>query len=439
MKKRLAFLLAMVTACTMLASCSGNGGSAAQSEPGKDSNPAADVTLSFTWWGNQTRTERTEAACNLYTQQHPNVKFELNPISGKEYWDKVTALAAGGNAPELMQQDYDRFRIFQEKKILEPMNAYVDNGTIDLTDIPEAFLGAGQVDGQYYAFNLGVNAPCLVYNKTMLDGAGITVPDQMTWDDFHALAKEVYEKIGVKTSYGTYYGPQHQIRMSVRNAGKHVYNEDGTGLGFDDVKLVERVFANYEYSYTSGYGVPGEMYTGATSVELGPIVTGDSWCEFLNSNQVVALQAAMEDEVAMVMNPEFADKTMDGAYLKPSVMISLSAQGTDDEKNASAAVVNYLLNSIEANEILLAERGVPINTKVREALADKVDETTKKTFDFISVVENHCSEIDAPDPSCASELDAAAKVLMDEVLYGKKTAAQAAEEWMTKANSLLGA
>ncbi|MCI8623396.1 MAG: carbohydrate ABC transporter substrate-binding protein [Provencibacterium sp.] len=452
MKKHLAILLALTTACTALAACSSDNSSpssaapaapassagAGTSEPAKEPE-AAPVTLSFSWWGNQTRTERTEGACKLYTEMNPHVTFELNPISGKEYWDKLTALAAGGNAPELMQQDYDRFRIFQEKGILEEMNAYVDSGAIDLSGIPEVFLGSGQVDGKYYAFNLGVNSPCLVYNKTMMDAAGITVPEQPTWDDFHALAKEVYEKTGVKTSYGTYYGPQHQIRMSVRNAGKHVYNADGTGLGFDDAGLVERVFANYEYSYTSGYGVPGEMYTGATSVELGPIVTGDSWCEFLSSNQVVALQAAMEDELAMVMNPEFADKTMDAAFLKPSVLISLSSQGTQEEKDAAAAVVNYLLNSVEANDILLAERGVPINTEVREAIADKVDEATKKTFDFISLVEGHCSEIDAPDPSCASELDAAAKVLMDEVLYGKKTAKQAGEEWMAKANSLLKA
>ena len=448
MKKYLEILLAIVMACTILAACGGNASSTTQpaSSEGAVSSSAGepatapDVTLSFSWWGNQTRTERTEGACNLYTELHPNVTFELNPITGKEYWDKLTALAAGGNAPALQQQDYDRFLVFQQKGILEGMNAYVDNGTIDLTDIPEVYLSGGQVDGQYYAFNLGVNVPCLVYNKTMLDAAGITVPEQPTWDDFHALAKEVYEKTGVKTSYGTYYGPQHQIRMSVRNAGQHVYNEDGTALGFDDVSLVERVFANYEYSYTSGYGVPGEMYTGATSVELGPIVTGDSWCEFLSSNQVVALQAAMEDELAMVMNPEFADKTMDAAYLKPSVMISISAQSTQEEKDAAAAVVDYLLNSVEANEILLAERGVPINTTVREAIADKVDETTKKTFDFISFVEDgRCSEIDSPDPSCASELDATAKVLMDEVLYGNKTAAQAAEEWMAKANTLLGA
>ena len=442
MKKisRRSFLAATgsLAALTALTACGGGSSSTAASSGAAGGEPV-DVVLGFSWWGNQTRTERTEAACNLYTENNPNVTFELSPITGKEYWDKLTALAAGKNTPALMQQDYDRFMTFMEKGILEPMNAYVDNGTIDAADIPEAFLGSGAVDGKYYAFNLGVNVPCLIYNKKLLADAGITIPLQPTWDDFHNLAKEVYEKTGVKTSYGTYYGPQHQIRMSVRNAGLHVYNETKDGLGFEDLALVERVFANYEYAYTSGYGVPAEMYTGATSVELGPIVTGDSWCEFLNSNQVVALQAAMQDEVDMVMNPEFADKVMDAAYLKPSVMISLSAQRTQAEKDAAAAVVNYLLNSVEANEILLAERGVPINTVVREAIADKVDASTKKTFDIVSTVQEHCSPIDAPDPSCASELDATAKVLMDEVLYGKKTAKQAAEEWAAKAKSLLGA
>lgn len=443
MKKisRRSFLAATgaLAALSALTACGGSSSSAPAGSGSAGGNEPVDVVLGFSWWGNQTRTERTEGACNLYTENNPNVTFELMPITGKEYWDKLTALAAGKNTPALMQQDYDRFMTFQEKGILEPMNGYVENGTIDITDIPESFLGAGEVDGKYYAFNLGVNVPCLVYNKTMLTNAGITIPEQPTWDDFRALAKEVYDKIGVKTSFGTYYGPQHQIRMSVRNSGKHVYNETKDGLGFDDLSLVERVFANYEYACTSGYGVPAEMYTGATSVELGPIVTGDSWCEFLNSNQVVALQAAMSDEVDMVMNPEFADKVMDAAYLKPSVMISLSAQRTQEEKDAAAAVVNYLLNSVEANEILLAERGVPINTKVREAISDKVDASTMKTFNIVSMVQDHCSPIDAPDPACASELDATAKVLMDEVLYGKKDAKKAAEEWAAKAKSLLGA
>ena len=87
MKKYLAILLAIVMACTILAACGGNASSTTQpaSSEGAVSSSAGepatapDVTLSFSWWGNQTRTERTEGACNLYTELHPNVTFELMP------------------------------------------------------------------------------------------------------------------------------------------------------------------------------------------------------------------------------------------------------------------------------------------------------------------------------------------------------------------------
>ena len=44
-----------------------------------------------------------------------------------------------------------------------------------------------------------MNAPSLFYNKTLLDSLGITVKDNMTIDEFEAVAREVYEKSGVKT------------------------------------------------------------------------------------------------------------------------------------------------------------------------------------------------------------------------------------------------
>ncbi len=52
-------------------------------------------------------------------------------------------------------------------------------------------------------------------------------------------------------------------------------------------------------------------------------------------------------------------------YLKPAMYFSVSA----DTKNPDAAValLNYLINSEEANEILLGERGVPASTKIVRA------------------------------------------------------------------------
>lgn len=443
MKRVFALALATVMAACLLAACGGSSSSApAASAPAGSSTaaPAGDATvqLDFSWWGNQTRNDRTQSACELYTQQHPNVTFNLMPINNKEYFDKLSTLVAGNEAPAIMQQDYGRIKKMIDKGVHEDMTPYVDSGVIDLTDIPEAYLSSGFIDGKYYAFSMGVNAPCMVYDEKLLSDAGIEVKEQMTWEEFEALAKEVYEKTGVPTSFGTYYGPQHQIDISVRNAGLQTYNDEGNGLGFEDVGLITRVFEQYAKS-SEDWALKAESYAGITSVEQCPIVTGAAWNEFLFSNQAVALQDAMgaDRPVGMVMNPEYSDKTAPGAYLKPSVMIAMGSQGTQEEKDEAAKVVNYILNSTEANDILLGERGAPINSKVRDAIADKVDDATKKTFDYISFIEDKCAPINPPDPAAANEITSNSTRLMNEVIYGQTTPADAAAQFMSMAQELL--
>ena len=454
MKKQTAVLLAaaIISASAALAAC-GSGNSASSGDQTTVSDqPSGEqggaeaaagetgesVTLDFTWWGNQVRNERTEAACAAYSEAHPEVAFRTVPINSKEYFDKVTTLAAGNEMPDILQQDYEKLNRYVEKGVHENMDVYVEDGTIDLSAIPETFLQNGKVDDSYYAFSMGVNAPCLVYDKTLLDELGLEVSQKMTWDEFNELAKEVYEKSGAKTTYSTLLGPQHQIRISVRNAGKHVYSEDGTGLGFDDANLVARVFALMENSIKEGYGLSGEGYTGIQTVEQCPIVSGQAWNEFIYSNQVVALQEAMGDrELGITMNPEFADASAPGAFVKPSVMIAMGSQGTEAEKRESAEFIDYILNSVECNEILLGERGVPINSDVRTAIYDQVDEVTQKTFDFIDMVAENSSDPEPIDPPAGQEIDTNALRIRDEVLYGKKTAEEAAQVWMETAQKLL--
>ena len=455
MRKQMALLLAVSVVCACAATgcgekkdtSSAGTSTAAQTQAEKaeiseaqDGGDAAaeSVVLDFTWWGNQVRNERTEAACQAYTEEHPEVTFRPVPINGKEYFDKITTLAAGNEMPDVIQQDYERLYRYVERGVHENMDPYVESGVIDISKIPESFLKNGKYQDSYYAFSMGVNAPCLVYDKTMLDELGIEVKERMTWDEFNEVAKQVYEKSGVKTTYSTLLGPQHQIRISVRNAGKHVYSEDGKTLGFEDSNLVARVFALMENSLKEGYGLNAEGYTGIQTVEQCPVVSGLTWNEFIYSNQVVALQEVMGDhELGIAMNPEFADAVAPGAFVKPSVMIAMGSQGTEAEKQRSAEFVDYLLNSVECNEILLGERGVPINSDIREAIYDQVDEVTQRTFDFIDLVAQHSSDPEDIDPAPGQEIDTNATRIRDEVLYGKKTAAEAGQEWMEMAQELL--
>ena len=70
---------------------------------------------------------------------------------------------------------------------------------LDVSNVSQGILDAGSIDGKLYAVCAGMNAPSLFYNKTLLDSLGITVKDNMTIDEFEAVAREVYEKSGVKT------------------------------------------------------------------------------------------------------------------------------------------------------------------------------------------------------------------------------------------------
>lgn len=50
--------------------------------------------MTFTWWGNQTRNERTQAALDLYSEQNPGVTFDTQPAEWNDYWTKLSTLGS---------------------------------------------------------------------------------------------------------------------------------------------------------------------------------------------------------------------------------------------------------------------------------------------------------------------------------------------------------
>ena len=49
---------------------------------------------------------------------------------------------------------------------------YIDDGTLDVGQVSEAVLATGMADGVVYAISSGVNAPAVIYDKTLLDSVG---------------------------------------------------------------------------------------------------------------------------------------------------------------------------------------------------------------------------------------------------------------------------
>ena len=55
-------------------------------------------------------------------------------------------------------------------------------------------------------------------------------------------------------------------------------------------------------------------------------------------------------------------------------------------KEAAAAFISWFQNSVECNQVLQGERGIPVNNTVREALKANLTEGQKFLYDYIDLV-----------------------------------------------------
>ncbi|NLS85141.1 MAG: extracellular solute-binding protein [Ruminococcaceae bacterium] len=448
MKKVISKILAVALAAMMAVSMTacGGGSSTAASTAGSTAATSAaggSAALTFAWWGNQVRNERTQAALDLYTEQNPGITFDGQFSEWADYWTKLATASAAHNLPDLVQMDYKYLAQYVENGLLLDLQPYVDNGTLDVSGISESILDSGRIGDGLYAICIGVNAPAMLYNKTLLDEYGIKVKDNMTMDEFIALSKEVYEKTGYKTDAG-YGGGENFIDYTIRSQGQELYNNDGTAFGVSSAEDFEPYFAIYENGIKEGWMLGSEIYAERTvgTVEQSPLVYGSSpdtmsWCYFAYSNQLSAYQAAADASNITIglstwpaQNPQLAD------YLKPGQFIS----ATVDSKNPDEAVklIDWWTNSLECNQVLLAERGIPASATVAEELNPQLDEMTQKASDFVNnVVAKNCSTISPAAPESSTPLLDMYDQLQEAVCYGQLSAKDAAAQLFEQGNAVL--
>jgi multiple sugar transport system substrate-binding protein len=88
----------------------------------------------------------------------------------------MTTQAAGGNLPDVMQQDYARLEEWVSRGLLMPLDAYVADGTLNFDNVSESALAGGIIDGQLYGVNLGTNSMVIVIDADKLAEAGLEAP-----------------------------------------------------------------------------------------------------------------------------------------------------------------------------------------------------------------------------------------------------------------------
>lgn len=390
--------------------------------------------LSILWWGSQTRHELTTQMLEKFQEENPDIEVVMDYSDWNGYWTKLPAQVAGGQTPDVIQMDYGKLEQYVENGVIAPLDDYVADGSLDLSNVVQSVIDSGSIDGKLYAVSTGTNTPAMLYRKDILDDLGIEMPMNPTMSEYTDIAKKVYEATGLRDNFVTNCNADN-LRLRLRNYGMNLYNDDASALGFDDPKYIVDMWQLALDAQNEGWGLRiGE----ATDVTGFDSMVVDTWSRFQYSNELQAYRDATGKDISMAMIPNADDAIASSTFLKPAMFWCVAADS--DVKDAAVRFINYFTNDTSCYDIVGVERAVPISSEMREYLAPTLDEVGKQVIEFIDYVSqpNMASPLMNPDPAKHSEIYDLLGQYSDQVRYGEITdLPAAAQQFMDEANAIL--
>lgn len=425
-------LLALTSlgAVVALAACSSGTGGDGDAEPGDGT-----VELRMTWWGSDARHTATQQAIELFEEANPGITVVPEFSDWDGYWDKLATATAGGDTPDVLQMDGAYLATYADQGTLADLR---ELDGFDAGGIDEAALASGELDGGLYGVVNAVNSWSVVANRTLVEEAGLELPDDSTWtwadltefaNAFSAAAPDgVYGLQDWGLTQGT-------LDQWARQHGETLWTDDG-GFGVSEETLVaywEMALGLIEDGGLPPATVQAEQQAATQDQSLG--ATNRAALGFWWSNQLSALAAASGQELVL-LRPPLDDDGERGIWYRPSQFWSVAA--TSEHPEEAALLVDFLVNSPEAGEVLLAERGTPGNVEVREAIRDLLSPEDQTIATYLDDIADELDGVAALAPAGSSDFEATLIRATSQVYFGQATPEQAAQTLIAEVEAMLG-
>ncbi len=426
MNKRYSISLLMLLVVLLTASLVPAGAQTSSVELPEYTGGPAEIRMG--WWGNDDRAARTLAVIDLFEAAYPDISVVGEPNGGTaDHFQIIDTQLAGNNAPDIIQfggnwPDYQQY--------LEPLNSYL--GEQLMINTPEQFdqtalVPATGLDGNLYAVSLGTNTLVLVYNKTLIEAAGVDLPaDNLTWEELVEYGRTL------KAALPEGVAPFVDNSMNQANYLSYFYTQQGTQLwtlddGGKSYATVESAQAWLQmWADMRAEGLIPDAETTYTYTEDGPdssaLVAGEAAIGLIWSNQVAAYQAATTEELGVTTLPVGGE---DSYVIQMSQYLGINNASAN--KEAAALFINFFVTSPEAGAILQTNRGVPSSPVVREAIAEQATVTDAAVYRIYGAIADRMIP-QGPNLPNDQEFVNELELLGQQVAFGQLSVEQGAEE-----------
>lgn len=400
-----------------------------------DAGDGEQATIRFSWWGSDTRHQMNQDLIDAFEDEHPDITVTPDYTDWGGYWDKLATQTAGGDTPDVLMQEERYLREYADRGVLANLADY----DIDTSNIDESILGSGEFGGGLWGIPTGVNVRVMMADPQLFEEAGVEMPDDTTWtwDDYHDLMVQITEN----TPDGTY-GAQDfgfiepDLSIWARQHGQNLWNEEGE-IGFEPeiaAELWQRSLDLIEAGGAPPASLSLEIDAGGPEQSL--IATNQGAIARFWTNQLEAITSASGRDLQLLRYPGETEFERTGLFQKPAMALSMSAGS--DYPEAAATFIDWMLNSPEAGEIILSDRGLPANMDVRAHIMDQLSDTEQQAADFIEDLAPDIVDAPPAPPRGAGQVADLLARINEEVLFGQTTPQEGAERFISEAATITG-
>ncbi len=394
---------------------------------GKQEESNQKTTIRFSWWGGESRHQKTLEAIDVYMENNPHVIIEAEYSGFSGYYQKLVTQLVAGTAPDVFQSDQGWTTEFHLRgDVFEDLSAHPAISTSRFNQ--QLLKDYCLVDNQLAVLPLGFNGTVFVYNKTLLSpylqGKDM---NQLTWQEFIELGQrlhkdnpDAYLTTNITDAYVRFI-----LKAIMEQTSNAISIQDDYTLGFSKQEMTD-AFTLFRELFASGAAQPyAESAIYKDNLQDNPKwrngLIGGSFIFFSNIDRETA-GLPYEFDVARI--PQLAGARTSGQETGPSLMLAMNKASRN--KDESARFIDWFLNSPEAAAILATERGVPANEDSLNVLKDKemLSPLMEKAVDISNATmgfKNGALEMNASIHAIFVEK-------MEKVIYDRTTPAEAADE-----------